>query len=304
MGVAASGVYVTCPAYALESPRRRAAVQEQAESFAAQIGLPLTLSPLLDRHPGVNRWLPVADRVADLRQAMSHRVIWCCRGGHGCAHVLPALARMKRSRRPPPVLMGFSDVTHLHAHWWRMGWSAGYGTLPASRETDSWRSRSLADVWAGRPMALVPGDGVPGQVLRPGSARGPLFAGCLTILQALAGTPFQPDLRGSILALEDVDEKPYRWDRALTQLSMSGCLHGVRGILVGSAGHQEHPDYSGPSPSEVAADWAARLKVPVVAGLPFGHLDDAWILPNRWMVRMEAAVDGRWSIRLRPDVAG
>ncbi len=294
-------LYVTCPAYAAESPRRRAEALRRADAFARSAGLTAVASPLLDIHPGVNRWLDPELRLQDLRTALRHPFIWAFRGGYGSVHLLPGLARLARNRRRGPVLIGYSDLTCLHAAWWTRGWPSWYGTLPEPGEADSWRIGSLDRLRSGRELAWTERSVASGRVLRPGAARGRLFAGCLSVLQALAGTRFQPDLRGTVLALEDVDEKPYRWDRALVQMDGAGMLKGVRALLVGSAGGEEHPDYAGPDAADIVADWADRLRIPALAGLPFGHGEDAAVLPLGAETSLVA--DGKgpaWSLSVTP----
>jgi muramoyltetrapeptide carboxypeptidase len=113
-------------------------------------------------------------------------------------------------------------------------------------------------------------------------------------MQSLCGTSFIPNFEGSILFIEDVDEKPWQWDNALTQLYLSGALSGVRGLVGGSSSYRETEDYGGPTIDEVLLSWAKRLQVPCISRLPFGHLEDAMVVPNQWQVRLEAKTSGRW----------
>jgi muramoyltetrapeptide carboxypeptidase LdcA involved in peptidoglycan recycling len=96
-------------------------------------------------------------------------------------------------------------------------------------------------------------------VLRTGQATGPIFAACLRVLVGLVGTPLFPDLKGHILALEDIDERPYRIDRDLNQLFLSGALIGIVGIVFGSFSTCTDPD--GRDAAEVFATWADKLRV-------------------------------------------
>jgi muramoyltetrapeptide carboxypeptidase len=74
-----------------------------------------------------------------------------------------------------------------------------------------------------------------------GRATGPLVPANLEVLRSLIGTPWLPDLAGTIVALEEIGERPYRIDRALTQLQTSGALAGVRGFAVGQLCACEEP---------------------------------------------------------------
>jgi muramoyltetrapeptide carboxypeptidase len=103
-------------------------------------------------------------------------------------------------------------------------------------------------------------------------------------------------LRGNILAIEDIDERPYAIDFALHQMHLAGKLEGIAGLLCGSFHHQVAADYGGPTVDEILAGWAARLGVPAICRLPFGHLDDPLVLPSGLPVEVEAHADGRWQL--------
>jgi muramoyltetrapeptide carboxypeptidase LdcA involved in peptidoglycan recycling len=73
----------------------------------------------------------------------------------------------------------------------------------------------------------------------------------------------------------------------------------VRALLGGTFTHSEEPDYLGPTPDEVLAEWGARLRVPTIIRLPFGHLHDALALPAHRLTQVEARRDGTWTINIR-----
>jgi muramoyltetrapeptide carboxypeptidase len=98
----------------------------------------------------------------------------------------------------------------------------------------------------------------------PGNARGRLVGGNLSVLASLIGTPFMPDLRGTLLFIEDIGEDPYRIDRLLGQFEQAGLLEGVRGFLLGSFSEEADP-------SAVLAERLAARGVPLLPGWPAGH---------------------------------
>jgi muramoyltetrapeptide carboxypeptidase len=109
------------------------------------------------------------------------------------------------------------------------------------------------------------------ELLHPGEGEGTLLGGCLSIVSALAGTPFLPSFQGAILFLEDTQTKPYQIDRMLSQLRLAGLLNGIRGLVFGEMpGCEQHPQ-QGYSLSEMLRDWTAGLGVPVLFGFPSGH---------------------------------
>jgi muramoyltetrapeptide carboxypeptidase len=107
-------------------------------------------------------------------------------------------------------------------------------------------------------------------VLRAGVATGTLVGGCLSLLAATVGTPYALRAAGAILFIEDVGEPSYRIDRMLTQLHQAGTFEGVRGVVFGAMTRcGPTGDVDGLAP--VLEELAARLDVPVGAGVPSGH---------------------------------
>jgi muramoyltetrapeptide carboxypeptidase len=120
------------------------------------------------------------------------------------------------------------------------------------------------------------------QVIRAGSAEGPLVGGNLALVEAMAasGRWHPPD--GAVLALEDVTERPYRIDRMLTSLRLGGHLARIAGIVLGEFARCE-PGPDGVPAADVLAERTYDLGIPVVAGAPFGHgaRNDAFTLGAR-----------------------
>jgi muramoyltetrapeptide carboxypeptidase len=118
-------------------------------------------------------------------------------------------------------------------------------------------------------------------VVRPGSFTGHLLGGNLSILVSLVGTPFQPSLDHAALFFEEIGEEPYRVDRMLMQLQNAKALAKCRGVLVGQCTDCVPRDPSRPSLSldEVLTEFALALKKPVLANVPFGHVEQKITLP-------------------------
>jgi muramoyltetrapeptide carboxypeptidase len=125
-------------------------------------------------------------------------------------------------------------------------------------------------------------------------AEGRLMGGNLSLICAGLGTPFAPSFKGKILFFEDISEKPYRLDRMLTQLLNAGILQQVAGVAVGVNQDCEDPDAKPrgeyrQTAAEVVKERLSSLRVPVVTGLPFGHVDLNATIP----VGAEARLDGK-----------
>ena len=160
------------------------------------------------------------------------RGIWFARGGYGSSRLLERIDWRRLARDPKP-LVGYSDVTAIHAvAAKRTSSPCLHGPVVVELgDSDSFHAPSLRALLRGRDVTLR---FAKRQVVRPGRASGRLAGGNLTVLVHLLGTRFAPDLRDSILFLEDCGEPGYRLDRMLCHLRTSGVLRGVRGVVLGA----------------------------------------------------------------------
>lgn len=230
------------------------------------------------------------ERLSDLNTALrddSIDAIWCLRGGYGAMRLLDGLD-YEALRRRPKALIGYSDITAFHcAVSTRCGLSSIHGPTARSRLTPfAERSLRAAVTRDADPCGTAP----KAKVLHGGRARGHLMGGNLALLAALHGTPYQPRYDGSILVLEDVNEAPYRVERMLLQLRLSGALQSCAAIAFGSFTNTGEKDegLGGTRSLDVVLQEAAdRAGVPALSGIPMGHIDDQWSLP----LGMEAELD-------------
>jgi muramoyltetrapeptide carboxypeptidase len=236
-------------------------------------------------------------RLRELREAIEDpRLdgIIAARGGYGATRLLAQLDPAQVRARPK-LLVGFSDITALHALWARARVGSLHGGMVATlgRSPDKLAQRYL-DALEGRGATEISGL----QSIARGRAEGVLLGGNLTVLCALLGTPHFPSLHDAVLFLEDIGEKPYRIDRMLTSLRHSGALRGVRAIALG-AFEKAEPNADGVRVDDVLAERLRDLGVPVVAGLPCGHVDDNVELPLGTRVVVDADA-GRLSLLSAP----
>lgn len=227
------------------------------------------------------------ERLADFNAASRDATIdavWCLRGGYGTMRLLDGIDYEAWSRAPK-TLIGYSDVTALHA---AIGQRAGLVTFhgPTARTTLSAFGRD-AFIRAIRGEAAC-GIATDGRTLVPGRVRGPLVGGNLALLASLCGTEFAPRYDGAILVLEDVSEAVYRIDRMLTQLRLAGSLGRCAGIVFGA--FTEIPDATeNDRPIDVVLDEVARaMDLPCFSGAPVGHVDDQWTLPLGEVFELDA----------------
>ena len=191
--------------------------------------------------------------------------------------------------RAPKWLVGFSDVTALHAAAWRVGVASVHGpnvTGLGRAATPGLRAAWLAAVE--RPTAPRAWRGL--RIVHGGRAAGPIVGGNLSLLHAMAAAGRLAIPAGAVLALEDVTEAPYRVDRMLTSLRLGGHLARVSAIVVGGFDRCV-PGPDGRTVDEVLDDCTRGLGVPVVAGAPFGHgpVNEAFVLGSPVRVEDDAA---------------
>jgi muramoyltetrapeptide carboxypeptidase len=275
-----------------------AALQRGIDVLRGELGLEVRVRPDV----GARRGYLAGDdarRLAEWREAAADpdaRAIFCARGGYGAMRLLPDVDPSPLLRAPR-WLVGFSDVTALHAVLNRAGLVTVHGPLVTTLGTATPEAkehlRALLFDGPRKPRG-VEGTGV----IRSGHASGRLLGGSLTLLAHLCGTPWAPRLDGAILFFEDVDEKPYRLDRYLTQLRLSGALDGVRGVCVGqlTACDPGAPDEHGSGATVRAADVVRELVralgVPALEGLPAGHERANFALPLGAIATLVAPAPG------------
>jgi muramoyltetrapeptide carboxypeptidase len=233
-------------------------------------------------------WLAGPDgvRSRELTQAWTDpdvRAVWAARGGYGVHRLLDALDWTLLAEASPRLLVGFSDLTALHqAFAARLGVASVHGPGVAAL------ADAPADVQEATRRLVMEGASVtlagrPGPA--PGLAEGVLVGGNLTVLASSVGTPLVHPASDGIALLEDVGERPYRVDRAVTQLLRSGWLDGVRGVALGSftaCGDAEEV-------RTLLLERLGPLGVPIVLDLPIGHAPGDLPVPLGVRARLDAA---------------
>ena len=229
------------------------------------------------------------ERLRDLNAALADDSIdgiWCLRGGYGAMRILVGLD-LDAMRRHPRALIGYSDITALHA---ALSGPADVITFhgPTARSSLTGFSRDSLERAVVRHQDSC-GVAATARVLRRGRARGRIVGGNLALLASLCGTRFAPDYTGAILILEDVGEATYRIDRMLRQLAMAGALSAIAGFVYGQFSEGTDPDDASSCALDDVLMEAARIGgVPAIAGAPIGHIDDQWTIPIGAMAELDA----------------
>ncbi|TWT78447.1 putative murein peptide carboxypeptidase [Posidoniimonas polymericola] len=238
-------------------------------------------------------------RAAEVMQAFTDNdvsAVFAARGGYGVARLLDRLD-FDVIRANPKPLVGYSDLTALHAALDRHARLVSYHApnaidgLCGGGKLDPPSVEAFWQAVAGEGDYLLP-TAAAGAELRTvvgGVAEGELVGGNLAVLAGLIGTPYEPELSGRVLLLEDLDEQPYRLDRMLAQLRLTGGLDSLAGVLLGQFTNCGGPaDGTSPSADELLEQYFGGLGVPVLAGFPTGHTVPNLTLPHAGRVRLDA----------------
>lgn len=215
------------------------------------------------------------ERYADFAEALldrSVKAIMCTRGGYGAIHLLDRLDRLPL-RDNAKWLIGFSDISALHALFARHGIASLHASMTkrlAQTAGDDPQSAMLFDILRGGKPALSFDSH---RYNRAGRCRGRLAGGNLSVLSALAATPYDIFRPGDILFIEDINEPLYKIERMLEQLRMRGIL-GNLGALIAGQFTGSAPDANHSSAEEFIRDAVAAYSYPVAFNVPTGHIDD------------------------------
>ena len=291
----------TIAVVAQASPPQVRSEIEQATAYFEARGHRVVFGP---NHRKVHGYLAGTDaeRAADLQWALSEPgidMVHTLCGGYGTARLHDLIDW--EAVGEPRIVCGFSDITTLHlalaAH---AGWVTFYGPnfLRFTRrkddltaETRDWFDRAFAPEPLGRvfedpedPYVLTVGGG---------SGEGMLVGGCLTLLCASIGTPFELQTDGCVLMVEDLNTQPYLVDTALNHLVRAGKLDNVAGFVFGTAvniNYQTVPESaeSTLSVEEMLDELIAPLGIPAIANVPVGHGKHMATMP----LGVRARVDG------------
>ncbi|ANJ72483.1 muramoyltetrapeptide carboxypeptidase [Ralstonia insidiosa] len=231
-------------------------------------------------------------RLADLHQiatSSGQEIAMAIRGGYGLTRLLDRVdfaAIHQRARATDAIIVGHSDFTAFS-----LAYLAATGGVTfagphlcsdfALPEVDAYMAEHFWGILRNPNYALRVD--VPQATARPGHASrmaGTLWGGNLAMLCSLVGTPYLPRIDGGILFVEDINEHPYRVERMLLQLQQAGVLERQQALVLGDfSGYRTTPYDAGYDFGPMCDYLAARLPIPVLTGLPFGHCPTKATLP-------------------------
>ena len=220
-------------------------------------------------------------RLHDLQEALDDpqcKAILCSRGGYGVVRLIDKI-NLDAFRQNPKWLIGYSDITMLHALLQREGYASIHGGMakmlsaqinPEPEGSNSEPAILLHDIlWGSLPEYSTQKH----PLNRFGEASGILTGGNLSILYSLRGTPYDHIPEGSILIIEDIGEKPYVIDRIMHNLKLGGILKRISGLVVGQfSDYDEDPEF-GLSVTEIISEAVSDYSYPICFNFPTGHVE-------------------------------
>ncbi|NQW30569.1 MAG: LD-carboxypeptidase [Ignavibacteria bacterium] len=263
---------------------------------------------------------PDADRAAefmDFIQDPSVDAIVCGRGGYGVMRILPLLD-YSAIREAGKIVMGFSDITALLIAINQMSGIVTFHGPVASSTFDEFTLDAVKSIIMSNQSLEIGNSSADFTnastysfsdsritTIHPGIGRGRLTGGNLSMIVSTLGTRYEIDTKGAILFLEEINEEPYKIDRMLTQLWLAGKLQECKGIALGNFRNCEPKGLSISNPSfsliKVIEHCTADLGIPVVYGMPFGHVRSKMTLP----LGVTAELDGNGkSLRILNSAVG
>lgn len=226
-----------------------------------------------------------AVRIAQFHAAVSDPevdIVMALRGGYGMTRLLPMLD-FKQLAASGKLFVGHSDFTALHMAMLAQASAISFaGPMICddyTREEGSSSTFTHQQFWQclSRPSHTVTGHGQNNPFL---NLTGVLWGGNLTMLTHLVGTPYFPHIENGILFVEDINEHPYRVERMLLQLHHAGVLDRQKALLLGDFSNYRLSEYdNGYDFDAMLAYLRSQLSVPILTGLPFGHIRDKVTLP-------------------------
>ncbi len=293
-------VAVIAPATVVSDPDDIARAEEAAQYY----GLKIIFGESLLKGSGY-KTRTVEERIKDLHSAFSDKdikAVFCIRGGYGSGTLLDKI-NYDLIKRNPKIFAGYSDITAMHLAINKYSnLLTFHGPMMLSTFTEYTDINFKNAMFTTQPLGLLKNPDAknnfrtkhPIRTIVPGTAKGSLTGGNLSLISSLMGTPYEIETKGKILLIEDVGEEPFRIDRMLNQLRLAGKLQVAAGIVFGNF---TDCDYSSPYSSrswdyslgESIDNVMKDIPVPAFYGLDFGHTADQLTLPLGLEVELDTS---------------
>ncbi|MDH4018591.1 MAG: LD-carboxypeptidase [Xanthomonadales bacterium] len=286
---AGARIGVVNPSYWLEEERLQRAIKV-FENLGYEVVLGKSTC-LQENQCAGSPWERAEDIMA-MFEDNSIEAIICARGGYGGNRVLPLLD-YDVIRANPKIFVGYSDITGLLSSISQQsGLITFHGPMLSTygKKTVQYNLDVFQRVLSGQDNVKIESIAeCRARCLKPGIASGPLWGGNLTLVMERLATNDQIDTAGSVLLIEDIDEKLYAFERMMLHLRASGSLDRIKGLIVGEM--LEMGDSSTPfgkTTDEIVLDVCGDLNIPIISNFPCGHGDYQATLPISHQVEIHA----------------
>jgi len=230
-----------------------------------------------------------SQRLSDLHEMFKNKkvkAIFALRGGYGSSRLLDKID-YKLIRNNPKIFVGYSDINALQmAFYTKCGLVTFAGPMVAVDFQEEISSFTEELFWR-----IITSNKKIGKLQNPnnekffvltkGRAEGRILGGNLSLFTSLMGTEFFPQVKGSILLFEDINEAPYRIDRMLNQIRLAKIFNLIRGVILGDFinCYENDPDKKSFTLNEVIFEYFKKLKIPVMYNIRHGHIKDNITIP-------------------------
>lgn len=262
-------IRIISPSGAIE-PEYITRAQQRLESWGFRVSLGAHAFTQWGRFAGT-----CEERLADINEAFSDPnidIILCSRGGYGLQQIIDKIQLPTRTKEEYPLLVGFSDITALHALMSLHGVPSLHASMCKALATlpeDSPVLQATKMALQGTHKSAIPAF--------PGKS---IIGGNLSVLYGLQGTPYSLNAimdqceEAPVLLIEDIGERHYHIDRMLNNLRMSGVLARLSGVIVGQFTDCDDDPKMGCTLQESIKQVFAGYDYPIVFDAPYGHVDD------------------------------
>ncbi|MDP2089657.1 MAG: LD-carboxypeptidase [Flavobacteriaceae bacterium] len=243
---------------------------ELIESWGLKVYIGKTIGTEMHQFSG-----SLETRIEDFQTVLDDstiKAIWCARGGYGTVQLIDKID-FSTFKKHPKWIVGYSDITVLHAHIHNFGIETLHATMPINIPTNSSATKeSLKNALFGNQLYYeFPSH----QMNMAGRANGLLIGGNLSVLYSLLGSISSIETSKKMLFIEDLDEYLYHIDRMMQNLKRNGYFKNVVGIIVGEMSKMNDNEIPyGKTAEEIILEMVKPYQIPVVFNTPFGHLDD------------------------------
>ncbi|HEY9280866.1 MAG TPA: LD-carboxypeptidase [Eoetvoesiella sp.] len=271
------GIYLISPSGAVSEPSALALAQERLAELGFKTKVDKAALLVHERFAGSDK-----ERLAGIERSLKqkHPIVMATRGGYGLSRLLPFI-NWKAVADSGKIFIGQSDFTVFNL---ALLAQTGAHSFAGPTAIFDFGAKKMDDLTA---ALFVESMDEELEILSfespdsdPVDARGVLWGGNLAMVASLVGTPYMPKIKGGILFLEDVGEHPFRIERMLTQLWHAGILARQKAIVLGRFSEYRLAAHDNGFDLPSVVRWLREtVKVPVVTGLPYGHVKVKATLP-------------------------